>query len=567
MVPLEVNEAAIDLWFEKITANLSKAQAADLKRKFATSDHVSRADQRIMAIAWDVSCHFRDNWKGTGFKAQLVTRRKHIALAYKKYLDEFGMVTSEVLISGPDDREGHESTLESEEEEKDKNDRRVRLFWKDMMTRFGTEEAYNKTLIRAFKGEDDPEIIIVVDKLLTGFDAPRNTVLYLDRDLKEHTLLQAIARVNRLFEGKDFGYILDYQGVLANLDGALALYEKLPGFDQDDIEGTLTDLSEVVKQLPQKHSDLWEIFEAIGNKYDREAYERLLFDDAERHRFYHRLSDYLRTLKLALASVEFQEKRADRIPKYVHDAKFFRELRTSVERRYSDTVNVSEYDTRIEKLIDQHVGAGEVEQVTSLVNIFDRDHFEKEVDRVVGEAAKADTIASRTLKTIDERMTEDPTFYEKFSKLLRDVIDAWRKARLTDAEYLAEAKKIEERVRTRSGDEVPDRVGHSDTAKAYYGLIREVLKAHAGDNEATREVAAEIAVGIDRIVAELAIVNWTNNVDVQNRMKTEIEDLLFAVQGRAGVELGFDDIDSILDRSISTAKAHARRNGEAAGLG
>lgn len=558
MVPLDVNETAIDSWFDKITANLSKAQAADLKRKFATSDHVSRAEQRIMAIAWDVSCHFRDNWKNTGFKAQLVTRRKHTALLYKKYLDEFAMVTSEILISGPDDREGHESTEESEEALKDKADRRVQLFWKDMMTRFGTEDAYNKAIIGAFKSEGDPEIIIVVDKLLTGFDAPRNTVLYLDRDLKEHTLLQAIARVNRLWEGKDFGYILDYQGVLANLDGALALYEKLPGFDPEDLEGTMTDLSEAVKQLPQKHSDLWEIFETIANKYDREAYERLLQDEAIRHRFYQRLSEYLRMLKLALASVEFQEKQASRIPKYTHDAKFFRELRTSVERRYSDTVNMSEYDARIEKLIDQHVGANDVEQVTGLVNIFERERFEAEVERVVGEAAKADTIASRTLKTITERMDEDPTFYEKFSKLIRDVIDAWRKKRLSDGEYLAKVKKYEEQVRTRTGDEVPEQLTHSDTAKAFYGLVREVLAHHAADQAAARQISAEIAVEIDKIVVKRAIVNWTNNIDVQNQMKIEIEDLLFAFQERAGMELSFTDIDSILDRCITTAKARAK---------
>jgi type I restriction enzyme R subunit len=285
----------------------------------------------------------------------------------------------------------------------------------------------------------------------------------------------------------------------------------------------------------------------------------LLADEAVRHRFYHRLSDYLRTLKLALASVEFQEKQADRIPKYIRDAKFFRELRASVERRYSDTVNMSDYDARIEKLIDQHVGAGEVEQVTALVNIFERERFEAEVDKVVGDAAKADTIASRTQKTITERMDEDPTFYEKFSKLLKDVIDAWRKKRLSDAEYLKEVRDIEERVRTRTGDEVPERVGQSDTAKAYYGLVREVLQAHAGDADATRDLAADIAVGIDSIVSERAIVNWTNNTDVQNRMKTEIEDLLFSMQDRAGVSLTFQDIDIILDRSISTAKAHARQ--------
>lgn len=558
MVPLDVNETAIDSWFDKITANLSKAQAADLKRKFATSDHVSRAEQRIMAIAWDVSCHFRDNWKHTGFKAQLVTRRKQMALLYKKHLDEFGMVSSEVLISGPDEREGHESTQESEEDLQDNRDRRVLLFWKDMMARFGTEDAYNKAIISAFKGEGDPEIIIVVDKLLTGFDAPRNTVLYLDRDLKEHTLLQAIARVNRLWEGKDFGYILDYQGVLANLDGALALYEKLPGFDPEDLEGTLTDLREAVKQLPQKHSDLWELFETIANKYDREAYERLLQDDAVRHQFYQRLSEYLRALKLALASVEFQEKQAHRIPKYTRDAKFFRELRASVERRYSDTVNMSEYDARIEKLIDQHVGAHEVEQVTELVNIFEREAFEAEVERVVGEAAKADTIASRTLKTITERMDEDPTFYEKFSKLLRDVIEAWRKRRMTDSEYLSKVKNIAERVRTRTGDEVPEQLSHSDTAKAFFGLVREVFEKHGTIQDAPRHHLAELAVDIEQVIEKRAIVNWANNSDVQNQMKTDIEDLLFSFQEENSIELSYEEIDSILDRCISTAKARTK---------
>ncbi|MCV5245205.1 type I restriction endonuclease subunit R, partial [Escherichia coli] len=90
---------------------------------------------------------------------------------------------------------------------------------------------YTKQIINQFKHGDDPEILIVVDKLLTGFDAPRNTVLYLCRTLREHTLLQAIARVNRLYEGKEFGYIIDYASVLGELDKALTMYEAFEGFD------------------------------------------------------------------------------------------------------------------------------------------------------------------------------------------------------------------------------------------------------------------------------------------------------------------------------------------------
>ena len=160
------------------------------------------------------------------------------------------------------------------------------------MAKHGSEEQYNKNVINAFKHGDDPEIIIVVDKLLTGFDAPRNTVLYLTRQLKDHTLLQAIARVNRLYEGKDFGYIIDYRGVLQNLNKAFDLYGKLEDFDQADLEDAITDVAEEIQKLPQRHSDLWDLFKGIKNKQDEEQYEQLLADQEVREQFYERLSAY-----------------------------------------------------------------------------------------------------------------------------------------------------------------------------------------------------------------------------------------------------------------------------------
>src|SRR5690606_20542758 len=98
------------------------------------------------------------------------------------------------------------------------------------------------------------------------FDAPRNTVLYVCRSLKEHSLLQAIARVNRLYEGKDYGYIIDYYGILGDLDEALTIYSSLDEFDEDDLKGTLTNVKEEVEKLPQKHSQLWDLFQPVKNK-------------------------------------------------------------------------------------------------------------------------------------------------------------------------------------------------------------------------------------------------------------------------------------------------------------
>lgn len=554
-VPLDVDEKSIDSWFEKITENLSKDQTADLKKKFATSDHVNRAEGRIMAIAWDISTHFRDNWKGSGFKAQLVAPWKHIALAYKKHLDDFGMVTSAVLISGPDEREGHASTSEFDEDQRDDHRRHVNLFWKDMMTRYGTEEEYNRQVINAFKYDDEPEIVIVCHKLLTGFDASKNTVLYLDRELKEHTLLQAIARVNRIHEGKRFGYVIDYRGVLGNLGKALQLYDALPGFDREDLEGTLTDVSTEIASLPQRYSDVWEVFKEIPNKYDEEAYERLLADEAIRPRFYERFRQFQNTLKIALGNVKFLEDTPDaKVERYKKDAKFFRALRTSIQRRYSEVIDMSEYEARIERLIDKHVGAGEVEQITELVNIFDREQFESELARVEGEAAMADTIASRTKRTLEERMEEDPTFYKRFSELLEKVIEDYRRKRIQAAEYLKQMRELMENVVNRIGDEVPEILRNADVPRAFYGIVSEVLARHNGDMAATERVKANIALGIDGVIRERIIVNWTSDSDVQNRMRTGIEELLFEQKEQERLEIGFDEIDEIMERCLDIAK-------------
>ena len=167
----------------------------------------------------------------------------------------------------------------------------VVAFWQRMMKRYGDAEAYKTQIINAFKHGSDPEILIVVSKLLTGFDAPRNTVLYLTRNLKEHTLLQAIARVNRLYDDdegakpKEFGYIIDYAGVLGELDQALTTYSALEGFEEGDLAGALTSINDEVRQLPQRHAELWDVFKTVANRQDEEAFEQLLADEKIRENF------------------------------------------------------------------------------------------------------------------------------------------------------------------------------------------------------------------------------------------------------------------------------------------
>lgn len=544
---LSVDEKQMDSWFEKVTANLARQQVADLKKKFAAANQLSKAEQRVKRIAWDISAHFRDNWQGTSFKAQLVCQDKATALKYKQFIDEFGMVTSEVLISAPDVREGYEEVQEETKEE-------VVRFWKKMMEKYGTPEEYQRQLIRGFRDGESPEIIVVVDKLLTGFDAPRNTVLYLCKAMEGHTLLQAIARVNRLCEGKDFGYIVDYQGVLSKLNDALDLYGKLPEFAQEDLAGTLSDVGEIVKTLPQRHSDLWDVFKAIRNKRDEEEFERLLAEQVLRDQFYERLSAYARTLSIALSAVTFiGGTPREKVEKYRADLRFFMNLRTSVRRRYGEAVDFKEYERQIQKLVDTHVGAGEVEPITELVNIFDKEAFAKELEKVDSAGSKADLIAYRTKKTISEKWQEDPAFYKRFSQLLEEAIESFRQRRLSDADYLKRVIDIMNSVVNRTGDDIPAELSHHEVAKAFFGVMMETLEKQ-GAVEGLRKEVVEISLGIDGIIRGMRIVNWETNTDVQNQMRNRIEDYIFDWKTKHSVALAFEDIDAIMEQCLDIAR-------------
>lgn len=558
IVPQFVTEGPIDSFFDKVCEDLTFEQSADLKKKFSRTDILNQTEQRIYSIATDISDHFGDNWKGSGFKAMLVTPKKRVAILYKKYLDEIGKVSSEVLITAPDDREGEETVYGETPEE-------VKAFWKQMMDEHGTPAKYQENLIARFKGQEDPDIMIVVDKLLTGFDEPKITVMYLDRHLSGHTLLQAVARVNRNCEGKDYGYIIDYYGVLSDLDNALSIYSEYDEEDKDVFRETLVPVSDKINELPQKNADLWDLFKAIPNKRDLEAYAQSLRLEDRRHEFYDRLTAFSSVLQLALSTKELYENIDENtINRYKEDLRMFSKLRTAVQLRYSDTIDYKKYESRIEKLINRHVESDEVKVITQLVNIFDTEKFEKEVESVVGTAAKADTIASRTSKYIKENMDSDPAFYKKFSQLIRETIEAYEQGRLSDNEYLERMMQFKEDVLNHTDSELPAELEHNNAAKAYYGIALENYK-RLFPEQPVKEMALATANAFDQIIRNTIIVDnavlvdWQSKTDIIGRMKIELEDeLIDNVKRKYGVDLSFDVMDIIIDGCVDIAKIWIR---------
>lgn len=555
LVDQQVSGRVIDSWFDKISVGLNDSQKADLKRKFSRMDALSKTEQAIRAKAFDISEHFRQHWQGTGFKAQLVAPSKAAAVRFKEVLDEIGHVSSEIVISGPNENEGNE---EVDQGSKD----RVRRFWDAMMERYRTEEEYNRQIIQDFKGSGDPEILIVVSKLLTGFDAPRNTVLYVCKSLKEHNLLQAIARVNRLFDEngkeKQFGFIVDYEGLLGELDEALSTYSALEGYDSEDLVGTVHDVKEEIRKLPQLHEQLWDVFKSVRNKKDMEQFEQHLADDAIREEFYRRLKAFSRGLHIALSSDKLFDVLDDaQIARLKWDWKEFSELKRSVQLRYQETVDLKEFEPKIQQLLDDHVVAMPAETIIEIVNINDPDALKEVVEETgVSDASKADRIASATRKTITERMDEDPSFYKQFSELLEEAIREYRERRLSEKEYLGSVVGIASKVARRErGSNVPETIQHDADAQALFGILEGQLRT-ADEKVIPAEDAATIAREIVEIIkAHLIVDLWSNEV-AQNNLRNAIDDHFFDVlRDERGIDVPVEKLDALEEQIMNVARA------------
>lgn len=553
---LSVNQNQMDKGFDRLAEPLTEYQRKDLKKKFASITQIFKSQQVVEEIAYDISEHYTKHWKGTGFKAILAVPLKATALMYQKYFESQTnprlKIDSAVVISSPDTREDHEDTEEEPDDE-------VQKYWKKLMSRYGSVEAYEERIIEKFKtSEDEIELLIVVSRLLTGFDAPRCNTLYIAKSLQEHTLLQAIARANRLFEGKDFGYIIDYVGILGELDTALTNYSALNEFDENDLVGTVTNITEELKKLPQYHSDLWDVFKEVENKKDIEALERFLAPKDVRDNFREKLIQFAKTLQMGLSSDEFFKLFNElRINKFLADLKFFQSLKMSVQVRYSEKIDYREYEGRVRKLLDTYVGADGVEQITAPINIFNEELFKKEVERITGSvASKADAIAYRMKKVISEKMDEDPVFYKKFGQLIEETINNFLEKRISEVEYLAQMMAARKDLVAGNAEGTPAVLNGKPEARAFYGILKEALSKNKSidpANSAINNLLAQAGIDLNALLQHLVIRDWKRNEDVKKQMKNDVEDYLLGKLKELKIEISFSDLDIILEDVLKVA--------------
>lgn len=547
-VEQKVDEENIDMWFRQTTKRLTDPQKEDLRRKWSSIRRLTSTDARIKRIALDINNHFILGFKDTGFKAMLATNYKRDAIRYLKCFEQFGDLNCAVAISPPDMRESVDDIDEG-------TDHEVIEYWEKMMKQYGDADTYEEAMKNKFcDGEID--ILIVCSKLLTGFDAPICQVLYIDKELKEHGLLQAIARTNRLHDGKEYGLIVDYRGLIQKLDAAMDMYSGagLENFESGDLRGVVIDVLEALGQLRTAYTNLIDIFTDIKNLDDTEAVEVALADEKRREQFYNLLCAFGRALNLALNSEQvYAALPGEERKKYQDCFVFFSKVRRSVKIRYCDAIDNSEYEPLMQNLLDTHLSVAGLKQITSPVDILNKDDFEQELEELGSLHAKADAITSRLSKSISAKYEENPAYYDSFSKRIKDALDQYKEKVISEAEYLAKMRSILEDYRSgKSSVSYPERIKHNVHAQAFYGVIT-ALFDDAQVEGMTPDFAAEIAEEITAIIAKHSCVDWTNNQTIHNRISQDIDDLFYAYEKSRGLVLSFDLIDKVIENVKTVA--------------
>lgn len=554
---LTINKVQIDKGFERLAKPLSEEAQKDLKKKFSSISKIYESDSVVEEIAYDISKHYTANWQGTGAKAQLAVPKIDVAIKYQKYFenqtDPALKINTRVVFTPPDSRKDNEDVWQESGSES-------RKYWEGLMKQYRDQDSYENYVVEKFIDPEDNEVemLIVVSKLLTGFDAPVNTLLYLAKPLKGHNLLQAIARVNRLFKGKEYGYIIDYVGVLGKLDEALTEYSALEDFEEEDLQNAVADMSEEIRKVPVHHAEVWDIFKGVKNKDDIEALERAIADKDVRDTFYEALSQFARTLQVALASdVFYEEFTTQQIGFYKAELKKLQSLRVSVMDRYFEVVSYKEYEPRVKKLLDTYVTADEVVEITKDVNIFDQNMVAEALE-TYGKtpASKADFIAHRMKKVITENMEKDEAYYKKFSDLIEQTINDFHEGRLSEKDYLERINNIRNDFEAGYQEGIPKLVKDLPEARAIYGAIAQVIEERHGKkvSAANQEKLAVAGIAITKIIEKLTIRDWKKNLDIQNNMENAIEDYLMEHRKDLGVSISFEELDSILAKCLKVAK-------------
>ena len=486
---VRVTGDSLDSLFDEYFSDRTDEEKAAIKKKFGTTQAILEAPQRIRRVCIDILKHYKEHIQPNGFKAMIVTSSRNAAILYKQQMDELGSPEAAVIISG------------------DHND--DKRFWEY------TDGTKHKQQIDDFKkplggGEKQSNLsfLIVKDMLLTGFDAPVAQVMYLDRKLSDHTLLQAIARVNRTNKNKFRGYIVDYFGLSDYLTEALEM------FSTEDVAGALQDLKDEIPKLKNAHTRVLQHFRGMDLD-DLDECIMSLEDEIKRQTFQTDFQKFSKQLDIILPDPAATP--------FLKDLKRLGKIAIGAKNLFRDEqLDIASAGEKVRKLIEEHVYSTGVDSKIKPVDLLATD-FKEKLGAHKSSRSKAAEIEHAIKHHIKIKIDDDPEYYKSLSERLEELIQKHAEKWDELVQLLLNFRDdIESEREQRATD-----LGLTETEFAFHNiLVAEITKAKS-DITLDQETYETVKDVVQTLVAEFdkatQIVDFFKKWDEQKSVKKRIK--------------------------------------------
>lgn len=540
-IPLYDDDQQIDRQWDREVGELPQKQKYQLQNETRTS-LVAESRSRIVEICHNIQDHYIERFQGTGLKGQIVAPSKPAALAMQRFFEKYGKIQTALVIS---DENGEINPDDEKRKAIDEYQREIKDNYQSLLK-------YEEKVVQNFVDSPDGiELIIVVDKLLTGFDAPRNTVLYLAKQLKDHNLLQAIARVNRLFDNpnvvgaKTCGYIIDYSENAVNIHTAMELFGN---FDPTDVQHTLIDVDQKVNELQQTYGQVCGMFNGVPA--DDQALLDFLADEPTRRTFDEKINELIRIFGECLSLQSFAEKfDTEKIDLYKRELKKFQNLKRSAALQYGDTVDLRKYRLEMVRILDENIKAGAAEVLTDEIEITDREQLDRAIEDLGSDKSKAEAIAAQTTRRISERRDQDQVLYDRFSQRIKEILAAMREKKLADIEALKQLRLLSQEVDAKQDSDLPTSMRDTPGADIFYRNLRDKLPVQ------NAELYEQTVLDLTKIVQSSATVDWWRSFESKRQMRSRLDDYLYDIlHVQNEVNLDYKQIEAAIDRIMNLAE-------------
>ncbi len=510
LADMHLEGETLDRVFDRVFADYTEEEKAEIKKRYARTQDLAEAESRVEQVALDIIDHYENEIAET-FKGMVVTTSKRAAITYKETLDRLNGPESRVVIS-----QGH-------------NDPEAVKRWAPSKSELAE---YKEDFVDP---EGDVELLIVCNMLLTGFDAPVAQVMYIDKPLKEHTLLQAIARVNRPFPDKNYGLIIDYYGVSNDLREALAM------FSADDVERAMVPLEDKADQLEAAHRKTITFFDDLE---DTEACLQTLEPEDTRIEFNNAFKRFSTLMDIVLPSPMANPYKADleRLSDIYGRAK---------ERYRDDEMNLEGTGEQVRELIQERIRSSGIEILNDdPVSVMDKTEFDAKLDTLESDEARASEMQHAIKHELNVRYDEDPVHYGSLQERVEELIEKYKQQRLTDREVIEELRDVLDEMQSRH--QRAQRKGLDGTTElSFYHALEDVLDAQQSDigEEALLELTGSLVTAVEKFVT---VVEWKERVGIQQGIRKQVKIELY----KTDLDLTDGERDELTNRVIELARAH-----------